>query len=472
MSLTKVSYSMVNGAPVNILDFGASPSASASANAAAIQAAVNSISTTGAGAGPGGLLYIPAGVYDINAAISLPYGVSIKGDGGTASIIRCYDCDGINFIKTVEDNDMQTVEDIGLQRMSGTNRNGIFAGSGTYPTSQNDGFYINRVKITGFNVGIYFENAWQSVITNCLITNVNKAVWLADHAVLITVANNQFVREAGGAGSASIVGVELSGFDLEAIEIRNNFIYGFATAIKMSDPWSALIMSNTILTASSPGSIQIGIDFTTVKEHLNILDNVIEHNGNSTDQVFGIYGRPLSTPSGGSTVIQNNRIFDDFGVMAVGVGIQINTPADTGQNNVTIQNNNIFRFTTFDIAAYNPNAITIQNNRLESSGPTYSLYVSGTIFSPCVIQNNWCVKDISIEPTEVAQGKALIQYNYKNATYTAVDQFEVSAAPTTGTWARGDILWNVTASAGGFAGWICVTAGTPGTWKTFGAISV
>jgi hypothetical protein len=98
--------------------------------------------------------------------------------------------------------------------------------------------------------------------------------------------------------------------------------------------------------------------------------------------------------------------------------------------------------------------------------------VSGTIFSPCVIQNNWCVKDISIEPTEVAQGKALIQYNYANATYTAVDQFEVSAAPTTGTWARGDILWNVTASAGGFAGFICVTAGTPGTWKTFGAISV
>ena len=46
-----------------------------------------------------------------------------------------------------------------------------------------------------------------------------------------------------------------------------------------------------------------------------------------------------------------------------------------------------------------------------------------------------------------------------------------TAAPTTGTWARGDIVWNSAPSASGFIGWVCVTAGTPGTWKTFGAIS-
>jgi hypothetical protein len=46
-----------------------------------------------------------------------------------------------------------------------------------------------------------------------------------------------------------------------------------------------------------------------------------------------------------------------------------------------------------------------------------------------------------------------------------------SAAPTTGTWAVGDIVYNDTPTAGGTIGWVCVTAGTPGTWKTFGAIS-
>jgi hypothetical protein len=40
-----------------------------------------------------------------------------------------------------------------------------------------------------------------------------------------------------------------------------------------------------------------------------------------------------------------------------------------------------------------------------------------------------------------------------------------SAAPTTGTWIRGSIAWNTTPSAAGTPGWVCVTAGTPGTWK-------
>lgn len=46
-----------------------------------------------------------------------------------------------------------------------------------------------------------------------------------------------------------------------------------------------------------------------------------------------------------------------------------------------------------------------------------------------------------------------------------------AAAPTTGSWLVGDIVYNTNPTAGGYVGWICVTAGTPGTWKTFGAIS-
>lgn len=46
-----------------------------------------------------------------------------------------------------------------------------------------------------------------------------------------------------------------------------------------------------------------------------------------------------------------------------------------------------------------------------------------------------------------------------------------SAAPTTGTWAVGDIVYNDTPTSGGYIGWVCTAAGTPGTWKTFGLIS-
>ena len=48
----------------------------------------------------------------------------------------------------------------------------------------------------------------------------------------------------------------------------------------------------------------------------------------------------------------------------------------------------------------------------------------------------------------------------------------LSAVPATGTYARGDVVWNLAATAGGVPGWICVAAGTPGTWKAFGTIAV
>ena len=46
-----------------------------------------------------------------------------------------------------------------------------------------------------------------------------------------------------------------------------------------------------------------------------------------------------------------------------------------------------------------------------------------------------------------------------------------SAAPTTGDWTVGDRAMFTTPVAGGNIGAVCVTAGTPGTWKTYGAIA-
>lgn len=49
-------------------------------------------------------------------------------------------------------------------------------------------------------------------------------------------------------------------------------------------------------------------------------------------------------------------------------------------------------------------------------------------------------------------------------------QYSGTVAPTTGAHVRGEIVWNETPSAGGKVGWVCTTAGTPGTWKAFGVI--
>lgn len=46
-----------------------------------------------------------------------------------------------------------------------------------------------------------------------------------------------------------------------------------------------------------------------------------------------------------------------------------------------------------------------------------------------------------------------------------------SAAPTSGTHQVGSTRTNTVPTAGGNIGWVCVTAGVPGTWKTYGAIA-
>jgi len=70
MSLTKATYSMINGAVANILDFGALTSASD--NSIAIQAAVSS------GAA---IIEFPQGNFVIATTISVPFGVTLRGAG-------------------------------------------------------------------------------------------------------------------------------------------------------------------------------------------------------------------------------------------------------------------------------------------------------------------------------------------------------------------------------------------------------
>lgn len=75
MPLTKVSYSMIEGAQVNVLDYGAD-STGAADSATAIQSAIDAVSTAG-----GGTVYLPSGTYKVNTTITMKRKVSIEGSG-------------------------------------------------------------------------------------------------------------------------------------------------------------------------------------------------------------------------------------------------------------------------------------------------------------------------------------------------------------------------------------------------------
>lgn len=87
MSLTKVIYSMIDGAPVNILDFGADPTGTDDSTAA-IQNAINATSTPLA-------VYFPAGVYKVTSTITVDRDrIMLYGDGVASRI---------NFVPTADD---------------------------------------------------------------------------------------------------------------------------------------------------------------------------------------------------------------------------------------------------------------------------------------------------------------------------------------------------------------------------------
>lgn len=74
MSLTKTSYSMIQGAVFNVLDYGASPDATPSANQIAMQAAIDAAHAAG-----GGGVYVPAGTYELDVVDYITDGGSVFG---------------------------------------------------------------------------------------------------------------------------------------------------------------------------------------------------------------------------------------------------------------------------------------------------------------------------------------------------------------------------------------------------------
>jgi hypothetical protein len=97
MSLTKASYSMINGAFANVLDFGAD-STGATDSTSAFQAAIDSLPVNG------GTIFIPTGTFLIDA-LSFPNNpkiVNVVGSGIDATILQKYSSTGKMFTKAAQ----------------------------------------------------------------------------------------------------------------------------------------------------------------------------------------------------------------------------------------------------------------------------------------------------------------------------------------------------------------------------------
>lgn len=164
MPLTKVSFSMITGAPANILDYGASPSASATVNTAAIQACINENK----------VVYIPSGVYQINGPITLNSAAvsggqrTIFGDSRERSIIRA------TTSNSCLKNDVQRHDAITLENFTFDGNNvasvgvslGVDGSVGVLAASSADNFLNFRI-VACVDNGLVMHYCQYFIIQNC-----------------------------------------------------------------------------------------------------------------------------------------------------------------------------------------------------------------------------------------------------------------------------------------------------------------
>ena len=129
-----------------------------------------------------------------------------------------------------------------------------------------------------------------------------------------------------------------------------------------------------------------------------------------------------------------------------------------------ISRSNNFSITTFLRSNAKPDGTAVdpatESCSYYGGGGTYAIGI-GSGSRHLKVQDNYIrLPDLYYQATGLGWGAS------------AVARLNSTAAPAAGTWVQGDIVFNTAPTAGGFIGWVCVTGGTPGTWKTFGAISV
>lgn len=256
MSLTKVSYSMINGAAVNVLDFGADPTGVIN-SASKIQAAIDYASANNTA------LYFPEGVYAHTSTLVWKNGVRYFGPNINASntkgaVLVYTGSNDANVINNpINDSTFASIRIEGLTFVC----NSLAAGKALFYDTGSTYLYIENCKFNfagAGSFGLVFHQTEISTISKCIFEalgniGLGALIRLADGPVLkhptavvgytnrITIADNQINSTLGG---ASAIGLWDDGGLVHTIA-DNNF-NGGSIAIYLLKPYPVNVVSNEI----------------------------------------------------------------------------------------------------------------------------------------------------------------------------------------------------------------------------------
>lgn len=440
----------------------------------------------------GGMLYLPAKTYNLGS-VSLGSNITLFAQGAVIiGGLNSSGCSNVNILPglTINADGFNGISFNSLGTGDNISIDGVIINKSTATNYSSDGimFYkcgtnlsVRNCVINGASrIGITFDNCTGSsyLVENNTISNARNAIHV-ESTDNVDVINNK-ITDCGNStlGSSSHPYAHSLNFaKCNNVVFKGNRFYGSNGGMwTLNSPCSNITFADNVnmvglMLENFPTGAAVYTDFS----FLNNTGGGVSANGNVT------------TP--GRWIFSNNKAFSnitgllDFTYLYIDeCTINGNLTATSSIANSRVNFTNSFiDFTTngniqadhmlvdnvdfvCDYSAGSPDymglrvagtgILTYTNNKSRGAAGNH-LYLSSTL-AKCCYRNNFLSGNINANGVPLAD--------------RTPDQYYMSAAPTTGTWARNTIVWNAAMTAAGYTGWVCVTAGSPGTWKGFGLI--
>lgn len=496
---------MINGSPLNVLDYGADSTGSTDC-AAAFNAAIAALPS-------GGAIYVPTGTYKIATTVTLDDDITIFGDGET-SVISSFTSGALDNLSngTFAAVSKSNITLRGLNFVCGSN-DGLRV---KFVLSDNiliaDSYFDGYLPDTNImSVVLYIGGSTNTKVLNCQFKDIRDAVYLCrDNHATGTDSNEVYVESSlfyhihHGTTHQYPTGVYVyyckksyvNNCTFKNIKPSTNVPTYYSYGVYEGDGAADLLSVSTCTFIDDDGltlGSNHGILISTA-DSASILScsfygplRPIMGTGVNTvcdgNTCFNTYGSNLSKQSSSPTLgtyILSNNVFANI----TGVPVQFGGNGYGNHKTVSCIGNSFYNSSYGALVIEESDYVEIIGNVISecnTAGGTGRNHCGITLYGPTegLISDN-SVKNVTTGLAEY--GVWMPSPSASNVVVTPTNSFKGmvtngvanarSSAPSTGTWAQGSRFWYWDAiTSGGVEGAICVTAGTPGTWKNFGVIS-
>lgn len=408
-------------------DYGAVGNGSTD-DTSAIQNAINGASSTN------GIVYFPDGTYIITAPLRLPTAgkISLVGDSPSASILKkTTNTEGTTPNRTMTRNGVQYTDSYVVDSIISVDHPDNDYGDSVVI----ENLYLEGAASSSVNYAIYAPRTSHIIIRNVHSSNCSYGFltydsWLSIIEALTSDSCTSVLKYSDD-GSGAGTGTSLTATRVAADTCTTGYdIYGLAystfnsCACDNASSSAYLFNYSHGITLNSCGAESIT---GTV---LQMVGSEVVVNGFKTYNINGVTGQTYAYLwFEVSKVVLNSCYFVDF-----------TNPYDS-----------------YNMVVQSGSQVTFNQCRIPSGGNTYVSYSGGSVV--VYLDNNGVTAKVRIDNERagiISNGKRI---------------FWDSSVPASGTWIQGDVIYNTAPVASGYIGWVCVSGGTPGSWKSFGPVS-